>query len=124
MWSVLRLAWFPAAGLGAAAALVQAVVLLVAVWLPVRVLLWGFDTVTVLRGGSPPALLDRPTTNQPGPVTGDWDRALAELVADTNPTEERTGGPTSAGFEHGIRLGSDGQALDPGEQLGLVKFFV
>ena len=123
-----RTAWYPAAGLGAAAAMVQALVLMTIITLPCVLVAGLVDSSTVLRGGLPPTRRSRASGAQavsehrardheepPAPVhteaarsdIGDWDRALAELL-DGEPPTERT--------EHGIVLGPDGQALDPAQQ--------
>lgn len=49
-----RLAWYPAAGIGALAAIAQALVLMTIITLPMTVVLVVIDSATVLRGGYPP----------------------------------------------------------------------
>ena len=123
-----RTAWYPSAGLGAAAAMLQALVLMTLITLPCVLLAGLVDSTTVLRGGLPPNWRSHAGKTQAvhkhharaheeatAPVhtaaakhnVSDWDRALAELLDGETPTE-RT--------EHGIVLGSDGQALDPAQQ--------
>ena len=54
-WGLLRVAWYPSAGLGALAAITQALVLMAVFTVPVAVVWFAFDTIAVLRGGTPPA---------------------------------------------------------------------
>lgn len=105
---IARAAWFPSAGIGAAAALVWAMAATLTVSVPIAVGWWLIDSTTVLRGGTPPRGTPTPSTTPPLSSGGDWDRALVELL-DDRPSE----------VEHGIRLGPDGQALDPADQYAL-----
>lgn len=53
-YTVARVAWYPSTALGLLAALIQALLLMVLITAPAAVLLFTFDTLTVLRGGTPP----------------------------------------------------------------------
>ncbi len=49
-----RAAWYPTAGIGAVAAMTQALILMTAITLPIATVLLVVDSATVLRGGMPP----------------------------------------------------------------------
>ncbi|MEM9892793.1 MAG: hypothetical protein AAF962_18165 [Actinomycetota bacterium] len=111
---VMRLSWYPAAGLGALAAMAQGAVLVLFISVPARAVLLVLDSITVLRGGIPASELHRtttataPATNRPRdntPTDGDWDAALVDLI-DSQPSE----------YEYGIKVDPDGKAADPVDQ--------
>jgi hypothetical protein len=111
-WSLLRIAWYPATGIGAVAAIIQAAVLIVFITLPVKAVLVVLDSITVLRGGIPPS----ETPRHRGSI--DWDQEFQRL--DPTPgVQVRPLEHSTSGMEHGIRLGPDGQALDPADQYHL-----
>lgn len=109
---VMRLSWYPSAGLGALAAMAQGAVLVLFISAPARAVLLVLDSITVLRGGVPASELHRtitaPATSRPRDNTrpdGDWDAALVDLI-DAQPAE----------YEHGIKVDPDGKAADPVDQ--------
>ncbi|MEM9890949.1 MAG: hypothetical protein AAF962_08815 [Actinomycetota bacterium] len=110
---IMRLSWYPSAGLGALAAMVQGAVLMLFISVPARTVLLVLDSITVLRGGVPASELHRTTTTAPATSRtrgdtrsdGDWDAALVDLI-DSQPPEH----------EHGIKVDPDGKAADPAEQ--------
>ncbi|MCP3987562.1 MAG: hypothetical protein GY724_00685 [Actinomycetia bacterium] len=82
---------------------------------------WLMDSVTVLRGGRPPVLTG--TSSTATSPDQDWDRALVDLVANNPSNTPHTDSPAPVGpgvdTASGIRLGPDGNAADPADQVRL-----